>query len=243
MIRIGIVDDEKNALDVLNEFVSAVPGYEVKVKSTDPLEMLKACETKRIDELISDIKMPGLDGVVLSELSYRQKIPVIICSAYPKRAVDCLQTQVVSFIKKPIRNLFVLFALEKAKERLELLFPDRIAQGSPYILISKFGNKSMQKIMIDDILYVEQKNNYAMIHTWQDNITYRTTFARLLGMLEGHGFRKIHKSFAFNIRYFRKLEVKQIHLANGDIIPVGRTFYEDTHKLVESYFKDNTGIN
>ncbi|WPR77494.1 LytTR family DNA-binding domain-containing protein [Algoriphagus sp. NG3] len=238
MIRIGIVDDELNALDVLQEFVSAVPGYEVKVISTDPQEMLKACQTKKIDVLISDIRMPGLDGVVLSELSYREKIPVIICSAYPKRAVECIHTQVVGFIQKPIRRLFVFFALEKAKERLELLFPHKIDRESPYIMVSKFGNKSMQKIMLDDIVYVEQKGNYSIIHTWQDIVTYRITFSRLLDSLPEENFWKIHKSYAFNYLYFSKLDHKLIHLTNGDIIPIGRTFEEQVYKRINDHFID-----
>jgi len=238
MIRIGIVDDEKNALDVLQEFVNAIPGFEVKFASTDPLKMLNACENKLIDVLISDIKMPGLDGVVLSELSYRQKIPVIICSAYPNRAFECIQTQVVGFIKKPTSKLCVYLALEKAKERMELIFPGKVNLENPYIMVSKFGNNSLQKIMVDDILYVEQKNNYALIHTWQDSINYRTTFSRLLDTLESHSFWKTHKSYAFNIRYFSKLELKHIHLTNGKIIPIGRTFIDDFRKRIEEYFND-----
>lgn len=238
MIRLGIVDDEKNALDLLGEFIRVIPGYEVKFASTDPLEMLKACESKMIDVLISDIKMPGLDGVLLSELSYRQKIPVIICSAYPNRALECIYTQVVGFVKKPTSKLCLYLALEKAKERLDLLFPSKVDLDNPFIMVSKFGSSSLQKIMIDDILYVEQKNNYALIHTWQDCIIYRITFSSLLETLKSENFWRTHKSYAFNIRYFIKLEQKQIHLSNGKFIPIGRTFYDEIKLRVGEYFKD-----
>jgi CheY-like chemotaxis protein len=55
-----VVDDEPLVLDVLAEIL-AVPGYRV-VTARDGYEALRVLADRDVDLMITDIKMPGLDG-------------------------------------------------------------------------------------------------------------------------------------------------------------------------------------
>jgi DNA-binding response OmpR family regulator len=63
--RIIIAEDEENLGKLLQKVLSK-EGYQVKYYS-NPLEALKALETEMADIVISDIKMPQLNGIEFSQ--------------------------------------------------------------------------------------------------------------------------------------------------------------------------------
>jgi two-component system NtrC family sensor kinase len=58
--RILIIDDESNILDLLQELLNE-DGYEV-ITSQNPIQGLRILENEHVDLIISDMRMPGMDG-------------------------------------------------------------------------------------------------------------------------------------------------------------------------------------
>ena len=114
--RILVADDEKNTREAL-EAIFTERGYGVRLAG-DGKEALDLLEEESFDLIITDLEMPGINGLVflraLSERGVGTK--VIVISAYRKSESyrDVEKEEVVSFIDKPFRKTEILKVVEEA---------------------------------------------------------------------------------------------------------------------------------
>lgn len=103
MHKILIVDDEINIRFVLSAMLKK-EGYAV-ASAADGLEALQILKTGRIDVVVTDLKMPHLDGMGLLNRITEQfpEVPVIIITAYGTvaTAVEALKKGALDYITKP----------------------------------------------------------------------------------------------------------------------------------------------
>lgn len=135
MNRILIVDDELNMRLVLQAMLKK-EGYVVAAAS-DGLEALKMLKTTcPFDVVVTDLKMPNLDGMVLLDRMIREypSVPVIIITAHGTvaTAVDALKKGAFDYISKPFEQEDLKDVIQKAirtrrlNEDEMLLDPDDI---------------------------------------------------------------------------------------------------------------------
>ena len=100
MKRILLVDDEKS-LGLLYEEELTKEGYAVKVVH-DAESALKILDRKAFDLIITDIRMPGKDGVELITeiLGRRRDIPIIINTAYQSYKDDFMTWAADAYVVK-----------------------------------------------------------------------------------------------------------------------------------------------
>ncbi|MDZ7291461.1 MAG: sigma-54 dependent transcriptional regulator [candidate division KSB1 bacterium] len=118
MPSILIVEDDRNTLSGLVEILEE-EGYEVKGVDSGP-KALRILERERFDILLTDLKMPEIDGMQLYEQSQTlaPEMKTIVMTAYSsvKEAVDAMKRGVYEYLTKPL-NLDELFViLRKALE-------------------------------------------------------------------------------------------------------------------------------
>jgi DNA-binding NtrC family response regulator len=129
-VSILVVDDELDMLMLLRMIIEDNTDYEVET-TNNPSEALKMFSEKDYDLVITDLKMPGMDGVELfDELSeMKPGTPVIIITAYGslETADEAMKKGVSDFITKPFRKDSILFTIKRVlelarvqKENLEL---------------------------------------------------------------------------------------------------------------------------
>ena len=108
-----IAEDEDVARETLAEEF-ADRGFGV-LQASDGLEALKLAREKKPDLLLTDLKMPGLDGLELVE-KLAADVPVILMTAYGtvSNAVAAMEKGAFNFVEKPVdwQRLFAL--VEKA---------------------------------------------------------------------------------------------------------------------------------
>ena len=106
MNRILVVDDEMNMRLVLSAMLKKA-GYEVS-SAGNGLEALKVLKQEEVDVIITDLKMPKLDGMGLLEqvLDQYAETPVIIITAHGTvaTAVDALKKGAFDYITKPFEQ-------------------------------------------------------------------------------------------------------------------------------------------
>jgi two-component system, NtrC family, sensor kinase len=120
--RVLIIDDEAANRRVLAISLRS-DGYEVFTANGG--EEGLACFIKEAPDLVlTDIKMPGMDGIqVLKEIRGRtDDVEVIIITGHGDidNAIEALQYGASDFINKPIRDEALAVALYRAKEKLAL---------------------------------------------------------------------------------------------------------------------------
>lgn len=121
MQRVLIVDDEANIRKVLTAQIKAA-GYEAAT-ATNGLEALEVLRKGEIDAVISDLRMPELDGLGLLERiqSFDVPPPVIVITAHGSMttAIDAMKLGAFDFITKPFDKTELLNALRKATSAFE----------------------------------------------------------------------------------------------------------------------------
>lgn len=122
--RVLIVDDEPDMLAMLKRVLAKKGGYEVQ-QAESALKGLEIIPFWRPDVVLTDIKMPGLDGI---EFFYRLKeidptISTIIMTGYGtvEMAVKSLKDGAYDFFEKPFDNDQIVHAIARAMERTTLL--------------------------------------------------------------------------------------------------------------------------
>jgi DNA-binding NtrC family response regulator len=118
MPRLLIVEDDRNTLSGLMEILQE-EGYEVTGVDSGH-KALRALERERFDILLTDLKMPEIDGMQLYERTQTTspEMRTIVMTAYSsvKDAVDAMKRGVYEYLTKPL-NLDELFViLRKAIE-------------------------------------------------------------------------------------------------------------------------------
>ena len=113
--RILLVDDDESLLRVTEKQLAS-EGYRVTAvrSGADALEAYEAGET---DLVVTDVQMPGMDGIsLLAELKRRDpNAVVIVITAYGsvERAVEAMKTGATDFLEKPFRREALVLAVEK----------------------------------------------------------------------------------------------------------------------------------
>jgi two-component system response regulator AtoC len=120
--KIIIIDDEEGMRHMLS-LVLEKNGYQV-VQTADGQSALFLLQTERVDLILCDLRMPGMDGVQFLREVVRNAIPatVIMMSAYGSidTAIDCMKQGAYDYISKPFKPDEVILTLRKAEERLGL---------------------------------------------------------------------------------------------------------------------------
>jgi DNA-binding NtrC family response regulator len=105
-----VVDDELLIRDLLYDFFSA-QGWNISVAENGE-KAIDVMGHRRFDIVLSDIKMPTMDGLALTEEVRRQypETPVVLMTGYPSvdSAVAALRSRVVDYVIKPF-NIHQLF--------------------------------------------------------------------------------------------------------------------------------------
>jgi DNA-binding NtrC family response regulator len=117
-IRIALLDDETRLVEIL-AMVLRREGYEVQ-GFTQPSEALAALEARDFDLLITDLKMPGADGLEVLRRARKTApdLPVILITAHATvaTAVAALREGAFDYVQKPFDNEELKTLVERALE-------------------------------------------------------------------------------------------------------------------------------
>ena len=117
--RILVVDDEPNMLRLLHTILTGKTGYEV-VTTNNPLEVGKLLKEESFDLVVTDLKMPLVDGMDLIDMvkKVEAKLPIIIITAYgtTETAQEAVTKGAYDFITKPFRKETILITIKRALE-------------------------------------------------------------------------------------------------------------------------------
>jgi len=114
--RVLVVDDEASIRDLLEKTLT-MSDYQVDT-APDGRSALERMRMYSYDLLISDLKMPGMDGLAVIREARRLKadLPVIVITGFSSEssAIEALNLGVASYLTKPFRVSQVLSKAAKA---------------------------------------------------------------------------------------------------------------------------------
>ncbi len=152
MQTILIVDDEPNYLVVLRELLEE-EGFEA-LTADNAEKALSIAQESDLDLVVTDMRMPGMDGMDLLKTlkSIDIDLPIIMITAFGEveMAVAAMQAGAFTYLNKPFDNEELVVNIRKAVEYYSLIKENRRLRGemkSGYDFGNIIGkNKKMQQV-------------------------------------------------------------------------------------------------
>lgn len=238
MIRALIIDDEPDGRDILQAILAEhFPSVQVVDTAESVATAITAIEKQQPDLVFLDIRLPDGTGFdVLSRLS-RINFEVIFVTAHDEYAIRAFQFAAYAYLLKPVRISELRTAIERYTRHHAQIHST--ADQRMKILVEHFGRtpKTIRKLILEnldgfevvqlpEILYVHGSANYSTFHL-QDGrkIMVSKTLKNYDGLLEDHGFYRIHKSYLLNLMHvvsYQRRDGGTVEVSNGDQLPVSR---------------------
>lgn len=120
-LRVAVADDEPIMQMYLEETVSDF-GHEVVAAAGDGMELLEECRSKHPDLVITDIKMPRMDGFrAVQEICRDSPVPVVLITGYDERdrALQAEGECVLVYLMKPVGGAELREAIDLVMQRFE----------------------------------------------------------------------------------------------------------------------------
>jgi len=234
-IRCLIVDDEPNAVSLLEMLIEQNTSWELMGKCYDAREALAFLKTHpTIDLIFLDINMPQLSGIEMASLLPKDT-RIVFTTAYSEFAADSYTFQTIDYLLKPITLKRFYSALQKIETHFSMLegqSPRTLALPSlppdEYFFIK--SGRTLNKVLLKDILYFEGEKEYARLVSINDKILI---YKRLKDIEEqlSPSFTRVHNSYIVNIA--RVDSIRDNHIFIGEKqIPISEKFREPFMNII-----------
>ncbi len=234
MIRCLVVDDEPLALDILEDYISKVPFLSLIKTTTSAIEGLSLVQSDAIDLVFLDVQMPELTGIQFLKI-INGKCDVILTTAYSQYALDGYELDVVDYLLKPIAFDRFYKAAQKVLQNSGNGHPaphEQAPVSNSHDFIFVKTEHKIQKIYVDDILYIEGLKDYISIFTKTERIITLQNMKKMEESLPAKSFIRVHKSYIVAIGKIESIERSRIQIGEK-IIPIGDTYREYFFKQIE----------
>lgn len=151
----------------------------------------------RADVMFLDISMPKTSGMQLADALHKLKNPpaVVFVTAYSEYALEAFGVDAVDYLMKPVETARLSQALDKVMLRVRP--PKQTAPSVERIPVEKSGRKVL--VPVDQIRYIEAKDDYSCIYTEGDRYLSTISLAKLEQKLAPHNFFRVHRGYIVNL--------------------------------------------
>lgn len=228
MIKCVIIDDEQLAINVLEKYIKRISTLQLVGTAIDPIAGIELIKNNKADVAFLDIHMDEMTGIEVMNM-LNPSVQIIFCTAYSEFAVESYDLDAVDYLMKPIS--FDRFT--KAVKRIKInssAHVDTSQENIPddYIFVKAETKGKMIRINLDDIDYVEAKNNYIAIHNGSHTTLVYSTMKEIENYLSPLHFIRIHKSFIIALSKISHIEKNMVVLKNIEVkISIGQTYKDD----------------
>lgn len=241
-LRCIAVDDEPLALDIIEDYISKIPFLELVTRTENAIEALQLVQGGGIDLVFLDIQMPELTGIQFLKIA-SGKCSYILTTAYSQYALESYDLNVSDYLLKPIPFDRFYKAVEKVRNQVKS--PDAVVVPAPAaappvvaqittvqdFIFVKTEHK-IQKIELDDVLYIEGLKDYISIYTKTERVITLQNMKRMEETLPSTQFIRVHKSYIIAFDKIESIERSRISIC-GKIIPIGDTYRDEFFKRIE----------
>ena len=226
-----IIDDEPNAVNLLEMLIHQTTQWQLLAKCYDALEAIAFLKKNTVDFIFLDINMPKLSGMELAVLLPRET-RIVFTTAYSEYAAESYSFHTIDYLLKPITlNRFL-----SSTQKIELHFNNHpgaditpSTKDKEYFFVK--SGKTLSKIRMEDILYFEGEKEYVRLVTTNERLLI---YRRLKDIDEQLTlpFIRVHNSYIVNTKQISKIQDNHIFIG-GKQIPLSEKFKTDFMALIQ----------
>lgn len=231
-----MIDDEKNALDVLElQLTQYCTGVNIVARCNGGEAGVAAILQHQPDLIFLDIEMPKVNGFDVLAQTRHVSYEVIFTTAYDQFAVKAFKFAAVDYLLKPVDILELQSAVQKARarqgqsdmdEKIKTLLQQMMpAAAVPQRIALPVGD-AIQLFAPDDIIRCESDSNYTYVFLQAGKkILLAKTLKEVEETLKGLSFFRVHQSHLVNINHVGKVvkgEGSYLTTSDGTTVPISR---------------------
>ncbi len=198
-IRCLLLDDELPGLAYLKMMCEQIDELEVVKAFNSPEIFLKEQQALDYDLLISDIEMPGMNGLQVAD-AVKGKA-VIFTTAYKDFAVDAFDRNAIDYVVKPVKPERLQQAVHKV---IALLEREQPKVTSKQIQLNTDKGKALiasEKIFCIIASDIDSRDKVLLLNDGTRIIAKNASFEKLLEMLPADGFIRINKRVLIAVKH------------------------------------------
>ena len=208
-MRAMIVDDEAPARSELRFLLEETGRVESITEASSAREAVEKLMEAKAEVIFLDISMPKTSGMQLAEALHKLKNPpaIVFVTAYSEYALDAFGVDAVDYLMKPVESDRLELALDKVEARAPKAEPAAPQSHSSVERIPVVKSARKVLVPIDQIRYIEAKDDYSCIYTDNDRFLSTISLAKLEEKLAPHGFFRVHRGYIVNLEFVEDVEV------------------------------------
>lgn len=226
-----IIEDEKPASDLLRGYIENLPGFHLVAECGDVMSAAQILAENPVDIIFLDINLPKLNGMDFLK-TIHGKYGVIITTAYDNYAVMGFDLDVCDYLLKPVSFERFIKAVNKTRDILRNNLAKPHEENSNDYFFVRSENK-YEKIVVNDILFVEGLQNYITIQTVNKKVITYSSLKSIESYLSAKEFLRVQKSFI--------VAISKIYKIDGDDLLIGKTAIPISRSLKDEVM--NTILN
>ncbi len=227
MINCILIEDEPLAKQGIEKHIQQIPFCNLRESFDNALEAFEYLRNHEVDLVISDISMPGMNGLELLK-SLPKRPHFIFITGMGDYAADSYDLEVFDFIRKP----YTFDRLMKSLVRFENLFFKEDKAINEYNNCFTLKDKYMTYLIpYGEIQYIEGEKEYIKVNTVEKEFLIINSLKKVVELLPTGQFMRVHKSYIINMQLVKAVGPEKI-IMKGSIkdIPLGVTYREEFFK-------------
>lgn len=226
-VSVLIVEDEPLYADQIEMLLDKL-GYVLFGVLDESTDVLARLEVGIPDLILMDVHIKGAyDGIELTEkIHERFALPVIFITSLKDDMTfnRASRTDAVNFIVKPFDELQLQRAIELAlKKNILSQNNNEMSSESPESHFFVRQNQSLERVDIQDVLFIEADVNYCLIHLEDRKYVLKVSLTELSKRLPSNQFLLTHRSYLVNQKKITSVNLKEgTVLVGGRSIPLSR---------------------
>ena len=219
MTRYIIVDDEAPGRANLRLALQAYEDWQLLAECDSAAAARAALARAPADVVFLDIQMPRESGLELARELSRQPAPplIIFVTAYNIHAVDAFEVHALDYLLKPIDDMRLAQAIDRANAMLGLRHHDAYraalhgyatathTQAMVSFSVRSVGN--IEQIRVRDVLWLQAAGNYVELHLANRTVLHRVPLSRVEQLLPSDAFLRVHRTAIVRRDQVRRLAV------------------------------------
>ena len=211
-----IIDDESNAINLLEVYLRRFPSIQVIGKETEAKKGLELIKEKLPELVFLDIDMPDMDGLMVANIVQTENLysEIVFTTAHQHYAYEALDIKPLDFLTKPFCIADIELVLQKYNDKII-----KKKQEKKLDTFINFQNNSAKTKLptTNGIIFVEIKNivlfksklnNCEILMEDGTTETITRNLYKVVSILNSPAFFQISRSTYINMNYLQRVDKK-----------------------------------